>query len=81
MQVIDSTPAIKQVAVTSLPQGTVFKITNNSVWMVVQGGRTVCLAAGSSATYDEGDVRDINNERYRPFSKIQVLEAVLHVQA
>lgn len=81
MQIIDNTPIIKQVAVTSLPQGTVFKATNNSVWMVVQASRAVCLSAGSSSRYCEGDVRDISDEYYYPFSKIQVLEAVLHVTA
>lgn len=81
MQVIDNTPAIKQVGVKSLPQGTVFKAANNSVWMVVQASRTVCLATGSSCRYVEGDVRNINDDYYYPFSKIQVLEAVLHVTA
>lgn len=81
MQVIDNTPAIKQVAVTSLPQGTVFKAANKSVWMVVQDSQAVCLAAGNASRYCGGDVRRISSDYYYPFSEVQVLEAVLHVTA
>ncbi|ALA46478.1 hypothetical protein BF2512_21 [Dickeya phage BF25/12] len=79
MQVIDNTLTIKPVAVTDLPQGTVFKAVNSSIWMVLQASRAVCLATGNSSR-QPGDVRDIRDDNYYyPFSKIQVLEAVLHV--
>lgn len=81
MQVIDNTPTIKRLTVTALPKGAVFRTVSDSIWMVVQGRQAVCLAAGRpAARCDEGDVRSIDGAYYL-FSKIQVLEAVLHVQA